>query len=106
MRDQRQPLILVAASQATSPRQAARARRQYVRTVGALAPALPEMVFIEVASVCNLACSMCKLSSPAYNGTKPKFLSLAQCEQILGGLPSEIRCINLQGLGEPLLHPH
>jgi MoaA/NifB/PqqE/SkfB family radical SAM enzyme len=65
----------------------------------------PVNVFLEVASVCNLACSMCKLSSADYRKRQPRFIPVATVERLLRGLPKGVELIVLNGLGEPLLHP-
>jgi len=67
---------------------------------------LPEMLQLEPVGFCNLACPMCPVSlrtdSPA-NGS-PAFLPFTMFTRILEEMP-DLKTLQLQGLGEPFLHP-
>lgn len=62
---------------------------------------LPEFVQIEPVGQCNLACRMCPI---AYREDRRALMDFATFCSILEQFPS-IRHLQLQGMGEPLLHP-
>jgi radical SAM protein with 4Fe4S-binding SPASM domain len=68
-------------------------------------PALPRHLQLEVTSACNLACAMCLVSyRPAVNRAEGA-MPMELFRRLLDGTPGLTR-LTLQGLGEPLLHPH
>jgi len=65
---------------------------------------LPEFVQIEPVGQCNLACRMCPVAYRGEGGKPPAFMSFDAFCRVLDGFP-DIRHLQLQGMGEPLLHP-
>jgi len=68
---------------------------------------LPEFVQIEPVGQCNLACRMCPVAyrgDGATRGKPPAFMSYDAFCRVLDQFP-EIRHLQLQGMGEPFLHP-
>jgi MoaA/NifB/PqqE/SkfB family radical SAM enzyme len=64
----------------------------------------PQMLKIEITTRCNLGCRFCHLatgSGPARAGLD---MSLERIQALLDQLPG-LRWIDLQGVGEPLMHP-
>jgi radical SAM protein with 4Fe4S-binding SPASM domain len=73
--------------------------------VALLQPPLPAFAQIEPMPSCNLACRMCAVSQrPGGSDIANGALSLARFRQWLDELP-QLREIQLQGLGEPMLNP-
>jgi radical SAM protein with 4Fe4S-binding SPASM domain len=68
---------------------------------------LPDFVQLEPVGQCNLACRMCPVVYRADSGTRgkpPAFMGYEEFCRILDQFP-EVRQLQLQGMGEPLLHP-
>jgi MoaA/NifB/PqqE/SkfB family radical SAM enzyme len=68
---------------------------------------LPQFVQIEPVGQCNLACRMCPISyrgDGTVNGKPPAFMSYEVFCRVLEQFPA-IRQLQLQGMGEPFLHP-
>jgi radical SAM protein with 4Fe4S-binding SPASM domain len=65
---------------------------------------LPDFVQIEPVGQCNLACRMCPVTYRDAGGKPPAFMSFEAFCRVLGEFPA-IRHLQLQGMGEPLLHP-
>ena len=57
-------------------------------------------IYLEITSVCNLACSFCPGT-----GRPPRFLSPAEFRTLAGKLRPHTRYLYLHVMGEPLLHP-
>jgi MoaA/NifB/PqqE/SkfB family radical SAM enzyme len=67
-----------------------------------LTPPLPRFAQIEPVGRCNLACRMCTVND---RGDAVAEMSLARFEGLLDQMP-DLQELHLQGLGEPMLHPH
>lgn len=67
-----------------------------------LAPPLPRFAQVEPVGRCNLACRMCTVND---RGDAVAELPLARFEALLDAMP-DLQELHLQGLGEPMLHPH
>jgi radical SAM protein with 4Fe4S-binding SPASM domain len=67
---------------------------------------LPRFVQIEPVGQCNLRCRMCPIAlrQDAPPGGAPAFMPLDTFRRLLDGFP-DIEELQLQGLGEPLMHP-
>jgi radical SAM protein with 4Fe4S-binding SPASM domain len=65
---------------------------------------LPDFVQIEPVGQCNLACRMCPVTYRDAGGKPPAFMSFDAFCRVLGEFPA-IKHLQLQGMGEPLLHP-
>ena len=65
---------------------------------------LPDFVQIEPVGQCNLACRMCPVTYRGEGGKPPAFMSFDTFCRVLGGFPA-VRHLQLQGMGEPFLHP-
>ncbi|MGE0446380.1 MAG: radical SAM/SPASM domain-containing protein [Vicinamibacterales bacterium] len=69
---------------------------------------LPNTIYLETTSACNLNCVMCAAQRPAVKAVKPSgYMELALFRRLvdeLAGLPS-IQSVYLHKDGEPLLHP-
>jgi MoaA/NifB/PqqE/SkfB family radical SAM enzyme len=63
---------------------------------------LPEFVQIEPVGKCNLRCRMCPVP---YRGEQAAFMDFDVFRGIVDGFPT-LKELHLQGLGEPLMHPH
>lgn len=66
-------------------------------------PSSPRALHVELATICNLGCAMCVKQSPGWEApdglmSKETFLALAPC------FP-HLEILNLNGVGESLLHP-
>jgi MoaA/NifB/PqqE/SkfB family radical SAM enzyme len=68
----------------------------------AFAPPLPRFAQIEPIGRCNLACRMCTVNE---RGDEVAELPLARFVELIDQLP-DLQELHLQGLGEPMLHPH
>lgn len=70
------------------------------------APPLPDFVQIEPVGQCNLACRMCPVvyRDDGGPGRPPAFISFQTYCRLLDQFPA-VKTLQLQGLGEPLLHP-
>lgn len=70
------------------------------------APPLPGFVQIEPVGQCNLACRMCPVvyRDEGGPGRPPAFISFQTYCRLLDQFPA-VKTLQLQGLGEPLLHP-
>ncbi len=66
--------------------------------------ALPQFVQIEPVGQCNLACRMCPVTYRGEGGKPPAFMSFDAFCHVLEQFP-DIRHLQLQGMGEPFLHP-
>jgi MoaA/NifB/PqqE/SkfB family radical SAM enzyme len=66
----------------------------------------PRFVQIEPVGQCNLRCRMCPIAfrDDARRGRPPALIDVATFERLLDGFP-EAAELQLQGLGEPLMHP-
>jgi len=66
----------------------------------------PRFVQIEPVGQCNLRCRMCPVTyrSDAQPGSPPALIEVATFQRLLDGFP-EAEELQLQGLGEPLMHP-
>ena len=66
-------------------------------------PPLPSFVQIEPVGQCNLRCRMCPI---AYRneGERPAFMPLETFCRLIEQFPA-LRELQLQGMGEPFLHP-
>jgi len=68
---------------------------------------LPRFVQIEPVGQCNLRCQMCPITwrkdGPPWG--PPAFIEIETFQRLVDGFP-EISELQLQGMGEPLLHPH
>ena len=67
-----------------------------------LHPPLPRFAQIEPVGRCNLACRMCTVNE---RGDTVAELSLERFIELLDQMPG-LQELHLQGLGEPMLHPH
>ncbi|WP_157265164.1 radical SAM protein [Azohydromonas aeria] len=67
-----------------------------------LYPPLPRFAQIEPVGRCNLACRMCTVND---RGDAIGEMSLERFTQLLDQMPG-LQELHLQGLGEPMLHPH
>ena len=67
-----------------------------------LHPPLPRFAQIEPVGRCNLACRMCTVND---RGDAVAELSLERFTELLDQMPG-LQELHLQGLGEPMLHPH
>jgi MoaA/NifB/PqqE/SkfB family radical SAM enzyme len=67
----------------------------------------PAFLQLEPVGQCNLRCQMCPIQfrkdGPPYG--PPAFMSMETFRALIDGFPSAAE-LHLQGLGEPLLHPH
>jgi radical SAM protein with 4Fe4S-binding SPASM domain len=68
---------------------------------------LPRFVQIEPVGQCNLRCRMCPIQfrTDGAPGQPRAFMDFGVFRRLIGQFP-EISELQLQGLGEPLLHPH
>lgn len=82
-------------------------RRPPSREAPAAAVPLPRFVQIEPVGQCNLRCRMCPISQrrdgPPWG--PPAFIEIATFRRLIDGFPG-LEELHLQGLGEPLMHPH
>ncbi len=67
---------------------------------------LPKFLQVEVVGQCNLRCQMCPIQfrqdGPPHG--PPAFMDFDLFERLLGQFP-ELERLQLQGLGEPMMHP-
>lgn len=76
-------------------------------TPGSAAPLpLPGFVQIEPVGQCNLSCRMCPVvyRGDGGRGKPPAFMAFETFCRVIDGFP-ELRELQLQGMGEPFLHP-
>jgi MoaA/NifB/PqqE/SkfB family radical SAM enzyme len=71
-------------------------------------PPLPAFVQLEPVGQCNLACRMCPVAyrdnGEAGGGGRPAFMDFDTFARLLEQFPA-VAVLQLQGLGEPMLHP-
>jgi MoaA/NifB/PqqE/SkfB family radical SAM enzyme len=68
---------------------------------------LPRFVQIEPVGQCNLRCQMCPIAyrPDGLPGSPPAFIEVNTFRQLVDSFPG-LEELHLQGLGEPLMHPH
>lgn len=66
----------------------------------------PELIKVEITTACNMACAFCGAaqSIPNWKSRPGEHISLTALEKIVDHVPM-LRWIDLQGVGEPLVHP-
>ncbi|MBI4146863.1 radical SAM protein [Candidatus Woesearchaeota archaeon] len=74
----------------------------YVKKVLYLCPDYPKHVNIEISTICNLKCKMCKRENFDFGN---KLLPLETYKRIIDGLSKKVELISYGGYGEMLLHP-
>lgn len=79
------------------------ARMRAVLQAHANPATFPTMVQIEPSRRCNLACAMCSRTHVGYD--KQPDMTLDTFKSILSQFPPDLKTVNIQGLGEPLLNP-